>query len=375
VRGWGGAHSGPFGPGQGIGVHGIGGPGAGGFAGPGVMGTGGEAGNGRQGVGVYGRGDPAVFGFSTTVGVDGFGVVTGVSGEALTSGGVGVRGRCDGDGAFGVVGAARAGSGVAGRGRTGVVGVTPDQPGGAIGAGVVGTAAGPGTGVRGETSNGTGVDGYSITGTGVAGRGGHMGVYAEAVGGGNPVWLGTPDLAGDFHGGVLVRGDLTVLGDKAAAVPLPDGTLGRLYALEAPESWFEDFGSGALTGGAAAVALDRDFAAVVRPDPEGYRVFLTPRGDCNGLYVSQQGPAGFEVRELRGGTSGVAFDYRVVARRKDRPGPRLERVAPPRRPAPDRPTLPAVEVPDVEVPDLQPPVLPERPPRPKAPGRSGPPAR
>ena len=47
-----------------------------------------------------------------------------------------------------------------------------------------------------------------------------------------------------------------------------------------------------------------------------YHVFLTPKGDCKGLYVANETPAGFEVHELGGGQSTVAFDYRIVARRK-----------------------------------------------------------
>jgi hypothetical protein len=43
-------------------------------------------------------------------------------------------------------------------------------------------------------------------------------------------------------------------------------------------------------------------------------VFLTPQGDCNGLYVAQKSSAGFEVRELRGGRSSLTFDYRIVAK-------------------------------------------------------------
>ena len=60
--------------------------------------------------------------------------------------------------------------------------------------------------------------------------------------------------------------------------------------------------------------LDADFAKVVKLNE--YRVFLTPEGDCQGLYVRKRGTS-FEVRELQGGTSNVAFSYRIVARRKD----------------------------------------------------------
>jgi len=42
--------------------------------------------------------------------------------------------------------------------------------------------------------------------------------------------------------------------------------------------------------------------------------------------VSDKSPTGFEVRELQGGASTLAFSYRVVAKRKDIAGPRLEKV-------------------------------------------------
>lgn len=46
-----------------------------------------------------------------------------------------------------------------------------------------------------------------------------------------------------------------------------------------------------------------------------YRVFLTAGGDCKGLYVSQKSATSFDVRELDGGTSNIAFDYRIMAKR------------------------------------------------------------
>jgi len=67
--------------------------------------------------------------------------------------------------------------------------------------------------------------------------------------------------------------------------------------------------------GRATVRLDADFAPLVHG--EDYAVFLTPEGDCNGLYISSKSPASFEVRELKGGTSSLAFRYRLVAKRRD----------------------------------------------------------
>jgi hypothetical protein len=45
-------------------------------------------------------------------------------------------------------------------------------------------------------------------------------------------------------------------------------------------------------------------------------VFVTPKGDCRGLYVTNETDQVFEVRELGSGTSNVAFDYRIIARRR-----------------------------------------------------------
>ena len=111
--------------------------------------------------------------------------------------------------------------------------------------------------------------------------------------------------------------------------------------MEAPESYFEDIGRGQIANGRGRVQLDPDFAAVVRTD--SYEVFLMPRGDCRGLYVASQTAAGFEARELQGGTSTLAFSYRIMAYRKDIAGPRLERVTipqPPPLPSPGDPGPP-----------------------------------
>ena len=102
---------------------------------------------------------------------------------------------------------------------------------------------------------------------------------------------------------------------KSAIVPFPDGSQRLLHCMESPEHWFEDFGSARLSRGRATVKLDADFAKVVKLNE--YRVFLTPEGDCQGLYVRSKRGTSFEVRELQGGTSNVAFGYRIVAKRKD----------------------------------------------------------
>ncbi len=111
-------------------------------------------------------------------------------------------------------------------------------------------------------------------------------------------------------------GDLSCTGSKSAVVPVDSGTRKvALYAVEAPDNWFEDAGSARLSHGSAVVSLEPTFAQTVNGGIE-YHVFLTPNGDCKGLYVTNKTADSFEVRELGGGTASIAFDYRIMARRK-----------------------------------------------------------
>ncbi len=113
-----------------------------------------------------------------------------------------------------------------------------------------------------------------------------------------------------------------------------------LYAMQSPQHWFEDFGGGHLANGTATVALDPTFAETVNGTSE-YHVFLSPEGDCRGLYVSRKTASGFEVRELGGGQSNVAFDYRIVALRRGFESVRLEDVTERTNKMNESPTKPA----------------------------------
>lgn len=115
---------------------------------------------------------------------------------------------------------------------------------------------------------------------------------------------------------VDVNGNFGCTGGVAAVAALDGG--GKKVALSAvhsAEDWFEDAGSGQLSGGAAVVNIDSMFGETVNTGVE-YHVFLTPNGDCKGLYVAQKSAASFVVRELGGGTSSIGFDYRIMAKRK-----------------------------------------------------------
>ena len=199
--------------------------------------------------------------------------------------------------------------------------------------------AGPGPG-----AGGFGVYGLSAKGHGLVGATAAPG-GAAVVGASNGV-VGA--YAAAFYGSVIVSGDLTVVGGaKSAAVLHPDGTHRRLYCVESPESWFEDFGRGELACGRAEVTIDIDFAAVA--DTENYHVFVTAYDHDHQLHVTNRTSKGFTVQAdtamaaLKGKTDGEltgAFGWRIVARRKDIVGERLAEVT-----VPVEPTLPPLHPP------------------------------
>jgi hypothetical protein len=165
---------------------------------------------------------------------------------------------------------------------------------------------------------------------------GHGLVGATATAGGAAVVGATNGVpgafAGAFYGPLVVSGNFTVVGGaKSAAVPHPDGSHRRLYCMESPESWFEDFGKTHLECGRADITIDPDFAAVA--DLSDYHVFLTAYDDFD-LRVSGQTPTAFRVQSQNAMSSG-RFSWRLVAKRKDITGARLEPVT-----VPSEPTLP-----------------------------------
>jgi len=67
-------------------------------------------------------------------------------------------------------------------------------------------------------------------------------------------------------------------------------------------------GTARLVNGESRVPLGETFQWVTNPDI-GLTAHLTPRGDCEGLFVESLTTGELVVRELRGGKSDVAFDY------------------------------------------------------------------
>jgi len=173
-----------------------------------------------------------------------------------------------------------------------------------------------GTGFQGESSSSYGVLGSSTSSYGVVGvTTSGNGVYGQVSVAPQAGVVGRQeDSSGNW--GIYAFGNIGATGTKSSVVTVDNGTRQvALYAVESPGVWFEDYGSGKLVSGVATVNIDPAYAQTVNTGVE-YHVFLTPDGDCEGLYVTARTATGFEVRELQHGKSNVAFDYRIIALRR-----------------------------------------------------------
>jgi len=282
-----------------------------------------------------------------------------------------------------VYGVSTTGNGIYGTSTNGV-GVVGNSTTAAGMAGYSGSAAGSygsstsGAGAYGISQSGIGVNGASTTGTGVFGQLGSIsgtaatffsvseqkaGVLGDAgpgsaanigiVGTGDdtvagaflnnsqnydsliafnssdeglgPTGLFRVFQAGSPNGvcGIGGGGNLSCTGQLKSLVAVAGGARKvETYSVQSPENWIEDFGSGSMKNGVALVSLDPGFVETVSGSAD-YHVFLTPSGDSKGLYVSRKTASGFEVRESDGGKSSIAFDYRIVAKRRGHETERL----------------------------------------------------
>jgi hypothetical protein len=159
------------------------------------------------------------------------------------------------------------------------------------------------------------------------------------------IWASSAQgFAGRFDGNVHIQGRLTSSQPKSAAVRVGDSSLRLLYAIESPESWFEDFGFGRLNDGYVRVELDETFASVIAGVP--YHVFLTQYDGDDGLYVTEREASGFAVRSARSADAECEFSYRVAAKRKDAADVRFEKAEEPE--GKTLPELPAAPLADAD---------------------------
>ena len=124
----------------------------------------------------------------------------------------------------------------------------------------------------------------------------------------------------DNSNNVHVNGNFYVSGTKSATEKTSQGDV-ALYAIEAPESYYEDFGRGNIKGGFCNILIDPLFAECV----EGtYDVFLTPYGKCSYIYVDESQMKNNRFRVVS--DQDISFSYRIVAHRVNHSAKRFEYV-------------------------------------------------
>jgi len=234
-----------------------------------------------------------------------------------------------------------------GTGGTGVSGFTPSPAEGQAGVlgnayqlsatysvvqalGPVGFVAGV-WGDSGEVNDGTETYVAGVVGTGdditaavFENNSGHPTVSVTNLNSSGPTGLFKTLMASTADGtcGFGGAGSLTCTGQVKSLATTADARKLETYSVQSPENWMEDFGAGELKSGVAIVKIDTAFAQTVTADAS-YHVFITPNGDSEGLYVINKTATSFEVRESKGGTSSLSFDYRIVAKRRGYEAERL----------------------------------------------------
>lgn len=234
-----------------------------------------------------------------------------------TSGGKGIFGDNTGTG-VGVHGVGIGSPGVLGRNF---------QTTGTTYTGVLGWGRGPAYGT-GTVGLGNGMTDYYLTTVGAGGAmtGRDIGVFGMAYGGSSVsvtaggVFIDSlttteySAFVASYQG--FVNYKIIGTGTLSTVVTDTEDQPVILFAPEAPEVLFQDYGDGILQNGRAYVALDPIFAKNIKVDEQHpLRVFVRAEGECGSLYVLNKSQTGFEVKEMNNGTSSAPFTYQVVANR------------------------------------------------------------
>lgn len=137
--------------------------------------------------------------------------------------------------------------------------------------------------------------------TGVISNGASLGGYfREST---NSIYAYIAYRSGGTNYGILSNGTKSFVQQHPTD---PSQTI--VYAsLEGGEAGTYYRGSDQLQNGAATVMLPEHFSLVT--EEEGLTVQVTPREDCNGLYVAKVTTSYIVIRELMGGRSNARFDF------------------------------------------------------------------
>ena len=126
---------------------------------------------------------------------------------------------------------------------------------------------------------------------------------------------------------IYVDGDIDKLGTCSDVMQTQTYGYRKHYADESTEVYHFDRGQGQLQNGETIVALDPVFLETVTiSDEYPALVQITLTADCQGVYVDEQTPTYFKVKELMGGKSDATFNWELAAKRRGYESVRLEDV-------------------------------------------------
>jgi hypothetical protein len=154
---------------------------------------------------------------------------------------------------------------------------------------------------------------------GVLAQGVTAGAYFEDSDSGTFTRVAWGDYGIDTNGDISTLGDIygeNIYGENKHFVqphPTDPDTVIVYVTLEGGEAGTYFRGSGRLQEGVAVIELPEHFGLVTVD--EGLTAQVTPRDDCNGLYVAEVTPTRIVVKELQGGTSDARFDFLVFGLR------------------------------------------------------------
>lgn len=143
----------------------------------------------------------------------------------------------------------------------------------------------------------------------------------QGVGGGFFGMVGSMskgNVVGQINSGNLFSsynsGNVYTLGKNVELVAGLNDSKTPVYAVTSIESTIYSKGKIQLVNGEAYVSFDRSYSSLLGEEPE---VTVTPRGNCNGVYISSIDKNGFRIKEINNGTSNVAVSWISVGNRID----------------------------------------------------------
>ncbi len=168
---------------------------------------------------------------------------------------------------------------------------------------------------------------YLVGGSGLCSNGGEIGLAgfsnnataADRAGGyfeddlsGSWAYVGMRTAGGTSY--KIIGASLNVSG----IVKTTDGRKVVMFCPEAPEPILEDYGTGRLVDGKAHIDFDLTYSNSINTDENHpLKIFVQLEGDCNGVFITNKNKYGFDVIEINGGKSDVAFVWHVVANTAD----------------------------------------------------------